>query len=64
MSQLFITAIYIEGPNKITSKYVFKSYSYGISERGVEESDTDDSATSMGDDGDDDGDILKEFLSI
>jgi hypothetical protein len=63
LSQLFIFAPYEEEPNKITSKYVFESYSDEISDNDVEVSDTDDSATSMGDEEDDDGDILKQFLS-
>ena len=42
---------------KIINKSAFKSYSNGISERDVKESDTDDSAASMSDEEDDGGDI-------
>ena len=63
LSQLFITALYEEEPNKISRKYVLKSYLDGISDKDVEVSDTDDSAASMGDEEDDGEDKLKGFLS-
>ena len=57
-----INNCYIWRSNK-TSKLNLKSYSDGILEKDVEESDTDDFAASMGDEDDDGGAILKEFLS-